>query len=149
MRVRYQLMKGKLGESASKSPSAHALKEYAEQLRLQIDDFAQRHHRITIHAGTEAVIATIEVTREAHIVPVVVAQKWNPTARDILRAVGEQHSQWAYIQRSVHIFEGPRVHIVKAARLLDWTRTQAVQDAANLVSEILDRNSTRYERATA
>ena len=87
--------------------------------------------------------------RESSAVPIVVAQRWTSTAGNILYAVQEQHSQWAYVQRSVHIFDGPCVHIVKSARLLDWTRTQAIQDAADLISEVLERNPPRYERATA
>ena len=139
MQVRYQLSKGKSGDSASKPPTSDQLKAYGAQLRFQIDDFARRHHRISIQAGQEAIIATVEVTSEPDTLPIIVSRKQNSVAREVLQAVKEQHSQWAYVQRSVRIFDGPRVHIMKAARLLDWTRTQAVQDAGDLISEVLDR----------
>ena len=144
MRVRYQLLEGKLGDSASQPPTSPELKKYAEQLRLQIDDFAQRHHQITIRAGQEAIIATVEVTSEASALPVRIVEHEESAGRAILNAVQEEHSQWAYIQRSVRIFEGTCVHIIKSARLLDWTQTQAVQDAADLISEVLDRTASRY-----
>ncbi len=147
MQVRYQLSKGKLGDTAIKPPTADQLKEYGDQLRSQIDDFTRRHHRITIQAGQEAVIATMEVTSEPHTLRVEVSHKPNLVAKDILRAVKEQHSQWAYVQRSVRVFDGPRVHIIKAARLLDWTRTQAVQDAGDLISEVLDRTKPHHEES--
>ena len=149
MQVRYQLSKGKLGETASEPPTADQLKEYGEQLRSQIDDFARRHHRITIQAEQEAVIATVEVTSEPHTLQIVVSHKPNSVAKEILHAVEERHSQWAYVQRSVRVFDGPYVHIIKTARLLDWTRTQAVQDAADLISEVLDKTEPHYESAAS
>lgn len=149
MQVRYQLSKGKLGDTAVEPPTDDQLKEYGEQLRSQIDDFARRHHRITIQTGQEAIVASVEVTSEAHTLPIVVSHQPNSVARGILQVVKEQHSQWAYVQRSVRVFDGPYVHIIKTARLLDWTRTQAVQDAADLISEVLDKTEPHYESATS
>lgn len=149
MQVRYQLSKGKLGDTAVEPPTTTQLKEYGEQLRSQLDDFARRHHGITIQVGSGAVIATVRVTSESHTLPVVISSKTNSVAKDILQAVKEQHSQWAYVQRSVRVFDGPYVHIIKTARMLDWTRTQAVQDAADLISEVLDRTEQYYESATS
>ena len=91
----------------------------------------------------------MEVTSEPHTLQIVVSHKPNSVAKEILQAVKEQHSQWAYVQRSVRVFDGPSVHIIKAARLLDWTRTQAVQDAADLISEVLDKTEPHYEPVTS
>ena len=91
----------------------------------------------------------MEVTSEPHTLRIVVSQKPNSGAEEILHAVKEQHSQWAYVQRSVRVFDGPYVHIIKTARLLDWTRTQAVQDAADLISEVLDKTEPHYESVTS
>lgn len=148
MQVRFQLIEGKTGASASATPSNNALRRYAEQIQRHIDDFARRRHRVTVLAGREAIIATIEVTNEKEKLPVSITTEWNTSAISILAAVQEQHSQWAYIQRSVRIFDGPRVHIVKAARLLDWTQTQAIEDASDLISEVLDKTSRPHEPAT-
>ena len=149
MQVRYQLLEGKTGDTASKPPSNADLQYYAEQFREIVDSFARRHHRIVIAAGAEAILATMEVTNASEPLPVEITREWNAAASRILKAANEQHSQWAYIQRSVRIFDGPRAHIVKAARLLDWTRTQAVQDAADLVAEVLDKTASYHERITA
>jgi hypothetical protein len=149
VQVRSQLGEGKTGASASESPSIAALQLYATELREMMDDFARRHHQVTISVGTDAILATVGVTNASEVLPVEVSREWNASARRILSAANEQHSQWAYIQRSVRIFEGPRVHIIKANRLLDWTRTQAVQDTADLVAEVLDKTAPSYERATA
>jgi hypothetical protein len=147
--VRYQLIKGKTGDSASKPPTKTQLEEYAEQLRLQVDDFARRHHCITIRAGREAIIATVEVTLEQSTLPVTVCDDLSSAGRDIMRQVREQHSQWAYVQRSVRIYDGPRVHIIKSARLLDWTRTQAIQDAGELIADVLEKTEPRHEPVAA
>jgi len=140
MDVRYQLLEGKSGDEAANSPSPARLTEYAEQLRLQVDDFAQRCHHVSIHVGTDAILATVELTQESQTVPVSVSQSTS-AAQAIFRAAETQHSQWVYVQRSVRIFDGPRVHIIKAARLLDWTRTQAILDAGDIIAEVLDKTS--------
>ena len=111
MKIRYQLMEGNTGESASQPPNHQDLKLYAEQLRLQVDDYARRRHRIAVHAGQHAVIATVEVTTESDSIPVVIGQQWNSAAVAILDSVREQHSQWAYIQRSVRIYDGVHAFI--------------------------------------
>ena len=140
MDVRYQLLKGRAGDEVTGTPSAERLKEYAEQLRLQVDDFAQRCHRVSIHVDGDAILATVELTQERQTVPVSVSQQGS-AARAIFEAAGERHSQWVYVQRSVRVFDGPRVHIIKSARLLDWTRTQAILDAGDIISEVLDKTS--------
>ena len=145
--VRYQLTEGKTGESASAPPAPQDLKAYGERLRLTLDDFARRHHRVTLAADREAVLATVTITEESAPIPVEVKAA-DGTAHAILAAVSEQHSQWAYVQRSVRVFDGPQAHIVKAARLLDWTPTQAVQDAADIVAEVLDRTTPREPATT-
>lgn len=145
MSVRYQLIKGKLGDSAIEPPTPEQLKEYAYQLRLQIDDFARRRHKITIQTDNRTILASVEVTRETEPIEPTVVQSWNTAARQIMAAVQEQHSQWAYVQRSVRLFAGPSVHIIKSARLLDWTRTQAIQDSADLIAEVLDKTAPRNE----
>ena len=91
----------------------------------------------------------MEVTSEPNTLPITVSRKQNASAKAVLEAVEEQHSQWAYVQRSVRFFDGPYVHIIKTARLLDWTRTQAVQDAADLISEVLDKTEPHYESAAS
>jgi hypothetical protein len=140
MRVRYQFLKGRTAETAIDLPSEYQLKEYAEQLRSLVDGFARKKHHISIYYGREAILATVELTRESQTVPVSVSER-ETAARNLLDASGEKHSQWVYVQRSIRIFDGPRVHIIKPSRLLDWTRTQAILDAGDLISEVLDKTS--------
>lgn len=140
MDIRYQLLEGKNGDEAASSPSHARLTEYAEQLRLQVDDFAQRCHSVSIYIDTDAILATVELTQESQTVAVSVSQGAS-AAQAIFQAAETQHSQWVYVQRGVRIFDGPRVHIIKSARLLDWTRTQAILDAGDIITEVLDKTS--------
>jgi len=49
----------------------------------------------------------------------------------------EAQTQWVYVQRGLRIFDGPRIHIYKPPRLIDWTRTQALNDADDIIGEVL------------
>lgn len=142
IKVRYELLEGKSGRTASSPPSNEVLRQYAEALREILDDFVRRKHRITIHAGNEVVLADIEVTSDEETIPVILSHQQSAFARNILAAVAGQHSQWAYIQRSVRIYSGHRVSIIKMARLLDWTSVQATQDAADLIAEVLNQTGS-------
>jgi N-6 DNA Methylase len=149
MQVRFQLTEGKVGGTARKLPTDDALRQYADQLRLQLDDFARRSHSVAVFVGSTQIMVSVEITEEREPIAIRVSHVWDASAQRILDEVRHQHSQWAYVQRSVRIFDGPRVHIVKAPRLLDWTRTQAIHDAGDLIGEVLDRTSPHYEPITA
>ena len=77
MQVRYQLLKGKTRTSADARPSFEQLVAYAEQLRLQIDDFAQLHFHVSIVQGKGATIATVRRTQEQQTVPVTITMQEN------------------------------------------------------------------------
>jgi hypothetical protein len=57
--------------------------------------------------------------------------------RKLRELLSEKFSQWAYIDRSLRVFEEDTVQVLKAPRLMDWTRTQALNDADAIIAEIL------------
>jgi hypothetical protein len=57
--------------------------------------------------------------------------------RSLREQLGERFSQWVYLDRSLRVFEGDAVQIYKAPRLIDWTRTQALNDADDIITDIL------------
>jgi hypothetical protein len=65
----------------------------------------------------------------------------NSKTRGIMRKLREQlserFSQWAYVDRSLRVFGGDTVQMFKSHRLMDWTRTQALNDADVIIAEIL------------
>jgi hypothetical protein len=58
--------------------------------------------------------------------------------RDILSAAEQEYAQWIYVRRSVRVFAGKTIHVCKPARRLEWTETQAVLDAADIVAEVAE-----------
>jgi hypothetical protein len=57
--------------------------------------------------------------------------------RKLREQLSERFSQWAYVDRSLQVFEEETVQIFKSPRLMDWTRTQALNDADAIIAEIL------------
>ena len=68
--------------------------------------------------------------------------KGNAAHRKLRELLSEKFSQWAYIDRSLRIFEEDTVQVFKAPRLMDWTRTQALNDADAIIAEILAEGET-------
>ena len=60
--------------------------------------------------------------------------------RKLREQLSQRFSQWVYVDRSLRVFEkdGDTVRIFKAPRLMDWTRTQALNDADAIIAEILE-----------
>ena len=56
---------------------------------------------------------------------------------ELSKSLREQISQWIYVQRGLRLFDGARIHLYKASRLIDWTRTQAMNDAGDILGEVL------------
>jgi hypothetical protein len=61
--------------------------------------------------------------------------------QDILKAAQRQLAQWVYVRRSVRVFAGDRVHLCKPPRRLEWTETQALLDAADIIAEVAEARS--------
>jgi hypothetical protein len=62
--------------------------------------------------------------------------------RKLREMLSEKFSQWAYIDRSLRVFEEDTVQVFKSPRLMDWTRTQALNDADTIIAEILADGET-------
>jgi hypothetical protein len=60
---------------------------------------------------------------------------------DILRAAEQKFAQWVYVRRSVRVFAGSKVHLCKPARRLEWTESQALLDAADVIAEVAEARS--------
>ncbi len=81
------------------------------------------------NSHTPVVVDTTSV-KQGDLTPSLVLSELNESLR-------EQISQWAYVQRSLRLFDGPRIHLYKLPRLIDWTRTQAMNDAGDIIEEVL------------
>ncbi len=86
------------------------------------------------------ICCTVELLKSDHPLPASIGKEEAddaPPFANLLNGFTQQFSQWVYIQRGLRIFDGPKVHIYKVPRLINWTRTQALNDADDLIAEVL------------
>ena len=142
MGIRYQFIKGKFGTTAVVPPDAGQLLLYGDRLRNELDVFAGAIHRVDLAYSDTVIGATVELTKSSQKIPVRIS-----AAEAIPFAVWEElnhaQSQWVYVQRGLRMFEGPRARIFRSARLMDWTQTQAILDADDIIAEVLGGGPSR------
>ena len=79
-------------------------------------------------------------TRQPQTVEVLNADENSKTRgemRKLREQLSEQFSQWVYVDRSLRVFGEDTVQVFKTPRLMDWTRSQALNDADAIIAEIL------------
>jgi hypothetical protein len=82
----------------------------------------------------------VEITQGNSPIPVSVEASDLTTAKifsELNDNLREQFSQWVYVKRGLRIFDGPRIYIYKSPRLIDWTQTQAMIDAGDIIGEVV------------
>lgn len=131
--------------SATRIPTRQELKEYAFALRDELDDFVmgESFHKVTITYSKELIECAIEITGNNKPIPIDKnsIEEGDLTTAGLLAELGDklrdQVAQWVYIQRGLRLFDGPRIYIYKTPRLIDWTRTQAIIDAGDIIGEFI------------
>ncbi len=131
--------------SAIRKPTRPELKQYARTLRDELDDFVmgESFHRVTVTYSDELIEGAIEMTASTQPHPVTKHSvvKGDLTTAGLMTDLGDalkkQMSQWVYMQRSLRLFQGPKIYIYKTPRLIDWTRTQAIIDAGDIIGELI------------
>jgi len=132
-------------ERVIREPDERELLDYARELRDELDGFVgdDTHHGISITYSPDLIECIIDVIDTDTLVSLDSAKvrPGNVTSSRILselsKSLREQVSQWIYVQRGLRLFDGPRIHLYKQSRLIDWTRTQAMNDAGDILGEVL------------
>lgn len=130
---------------AIKEPTPEELENYARELRDKLDDFlmGESFVRVTIIYSGDLIESIIEVVAKGGPFPIDAdsVKPGTKTRVSLLTELAEnlrrQVSQWVYIQRGLRLFDGPRIHIYKTPRIIDWTRTQARMDAADIIGDLI------------
>ena len=121
------------------------LLDYARELRDELDGFVgdDTHHGINITYSPDLIECTIDIV-DTNTPVTLDSSRVRPgdiTSSRILSGLSEslkeQVSQWIYVQRGLRLFDGPHIHLYKSSRLIDWTRTQAMNDAGDILGEVL------------
>jgi hypothetical protein len=145
VRVRFGLTRGKTGASAVGSPTKDELEMYAGTLRGELDSFVGKssstRHQVQILFGDgSGLVAVSLVAASADQQPVRVWGASDRTADSLAKArsnLTERRSQWLYFNRNLRVYDGLRTYILKPLQHLHWTRTQAMQDAAEMIADAL------------
>ena len=154
MRAKLPLVHGKITDIATQPPQKSDLLEYGNLLRDELDQFTKgrvRHQvSLTYSSGQEMVVCEVAVKNATQPFDVEVNGTnghLSTSLSSLNRKLKQQFSQWVYVQRGLRIFDGSKVYICKAPRLIDWTRTQALNDSDDLIAEVLSRRNSDLEVA--
>jgi hypothetical protein len=146
---RLPLVKGKAPRDLTRAPDKRQLQKYAFRLKSELDGFMERkprRHAITLLDSPTGLVATIELM-EPGTAPKIIVRDANHAeesdVHDILSAAEAQYGQWVYVRRSIRVFSGRKVHICKPPRRLEWTETQALLDAADVIAEVAESRGYR------
>lgn len=121
------------------------LEKYAKRLRDELDEFAEggnERHRVKLIYSDELIVCQVNLI-EANKVQDFKVEKVTDKSRDVLatikKGIQERFSQWIYIRRELRFFDkkGETFYICKSPRLIDWTESQAISDANDLIGETL------------
>lgn len=145
VQVRLLLDRPTAFERVIREPDERELLDYARELRDELDGFVgyDTHHGISITYSPDLIECVINVVNTD--TPITLdstrVRPGDVTSSRILselsESIKEQVSQWVYVQRGLRLFDGPRIHLYKPSRLIDWTRTQAMNDAGDILGEVL------------
>ncbi len=139
---RLPLVKGKAPRLITQAPERAQLERYARRLTAELDAFLERkdrRHRVTVIGDSAGIVATVELLAKGETAkPSARTAEGEDRAaiRDILRAAQQKFGQWVYVWRSVRVLAGSKIHICKPPRCLEWTETQALLDAADVIAEV-------------
>lgn len=153
MNFRLELSKGKAVVSSTHPPDESCLYEYGACLRDELDAFTEGsglRHTVGLTYSKQLIVCSVEfVHSEAPNSLDVTVEKAKGNISSFLNYIQEKakqrFSQWIYVQRSLRIFEDSKVYICKSPRLIDWTRTQALNDSDDIIAEILSANRELHE----
>jgi hypothetical protein len=139
--TRYLMNNGKAPEVFNQLPTQESLQAYAQVLQRELDQFVggKAFHKIVVRSSSQGIFASISIQKNQSKA-VDVAEAVGAAAKqmkELLAAAEDQTSQWSYISRSVKIFDGNTIHIIKPAHMLEWTQSRALIDADELLSEIV------------
>ncbi len=143
--VRIHLTDGKLGEPAVRPPSREDLEGYACMLRDELDAFLDGElglaHRVTVwKARTTGAVQVEVVPRTDHgNFPCRIHERNDAVIRDLERIQRAQSftRQWIYFDRNCFIYDRDRTVILKPDQRLWWLRSQAMEDADEIIAAAL------------
>ncbi len=145
VRVRLGLIQGKVEQSAVGRPPKDELAAYARTLRDELDQFISQSsstcHCVDVLFGGDSGLVMVDLADDRGRRPVRIWGASEAGGRQLAetrRLLTEKRAQWLYFNRNLRIYEGSRTYILKPLQRFHWTRTQATQDAAEIIADCLE-----------
>lgn len=145
--VNLELNDGKVGQPAVRIPKVDELRAYASRLKKDLDAFVEgeldKRHQVGIIYDKASASGMIQVDLIKDPVAAkerIVLAADNPTAKQLEKTrqrLRKQHRQWIYFDRNLRIYEGTKTFILKPLQRFQWTESQAMQDATEIIAETL------------
>jgi len=152
LQLRLKLVGGGTKEAVQRiqqHPDQEALQAYAQQMTNDLDcflDSGKTHHRITVERSPDLICCTVEFVRSNHAFTPVVKEASSQNGHmfaKLQKGLKAEFSQWVYVQRGLKIFAPSSISLYKVPQLINWTRTQAMNDADDVIAEILSTAGQR------
>ncbi|MGA2179249.1 MAG: N-6 DNA methylase [Verrucomicrobiota bacterium] len=134
-----------------KTPNQKELQAYGRALRDEMQGYlmGEAHPCVRIITTDDLICCELQLLPADSTAPETIEMvdadensKNKAAHRKLREMLSEKFSQWAYIDRSLRVFEEDTVQVFKSPRLMDWTRTQALNDADTIIAEILADGET-------
>lgn len=142
----------------TRPPTPQELLDYARELQVELDGFimGKAYHCVHINQSEGFIECVVEITKEDKAIPITLYNIKNvhsaisESLANINGGLREQviqsiHDQCGYLR----LYDGPWIFIYKAPRLTDWTKTQAVVDAGDIIREtvscLFEHEEGKYE----
>jgi len=143
--IRIKTNRGEARRNVIRPPTNNEMLEYGSILSAELDSFVGAigaSHKITLYQSRYVSGCTIELLDESVDVSekMVIKELSEGDILNLFRLqdiLTDQVSQRFYVRKGLRLFDGPSVHILKRSRLIDWTQTQALNDADDIISEVL------------
>jgi len=127
---------------ATRIPTPEEFTQYAEQLQTEINDFLMGGSppKVAITWSRDLAECAIELPGEGKGAGEIgyTVQEGTVSYAQVLEGISadlrQRISQWTYIQRGLRLYDGRRIYLYKSMRLTNWTRTQAMHDAADIIA---------------
>jgi type I restriction-modification system DNA methylase subunit len=129
-----------------KRPNVKELQAYGRTLRDELDGFllGEAKSGVRLIASDDLICcelqllpADMQTSQAIEVLNTNENSKTRGEMRKLRELLSERFSQWAYVDRSLQVFGEDTVQVFKSPRLMDWTRTQALNDADAIIAEIL------------
>jgi hypothetical protein len=143
------LRDGKVEPRAVASPTEEERHDYATSLKRELDAFvgseAKAKHSVAVWSSDRE--GVIQVDLSANKGSVTVHPRSNGTGvvsqgAELRRKLESHFSQWRYFNRNLRVFakDQDRVFLFKPMQRFHWLRSQAVLDAGEIISLVLDHS---------